>query len=76
MMQCSCKCNKDEKKGRKKGLSGVRDEDGGKFVGFGFLRNFLLDIQCLGVLDKYKFVFQFSILCMGYEESVLIIFLS
>lgn len=65
-----------KKKGEKKGLSSVRDEDMGKFAGFGFLRNFLSDIQCLGVLDKYKFVFQFSILCVEYEESVLIIFLS
>lgn len=63
MMQCSCKCNKDEKKGRKNGLSSVRDEDTVNLVGVGFLRNFLSDIHCLRVLDKHEFVFQFSVLC-------------
>lgn len=62
MMQCGCKCKKDEKKGRKNSLGSVRDEDTGKFVGVGFLRSFLSAIQW--VLGKHEFVFQFSILCV------------
>lgn len=47
MVQCSWKCNKGEKKGRKNGLSSVRDEDMVNYVGVGFLRNFLSGTQCL-----------------------------
>lgn len=63
MVHCSWKCNKGEKKGRKNGLSSVRDEDMVNFVGVGFLRNFLSGTQCLWVLDKHEFAFH-SVFCV------------
>lgn len=53
---------KIKKRGRQNGLSSVRDEDVGRFVGVAFLRSFLSDIQW--VLGKHEFVFHFSVLCV------------